>query len=203
MKKITAALALLFTALSANAANMAVVTINNYLQNGIITNDAASTANITSIIYDLGAPVNGGATWDSNEGTTLSKGVASNFLSNNRWFQTITFNGLNVAPGSTLSFSGYLNGLDIDLIDTLSPLSVNDKTLDEIGTSLANATMIVFWSNGDSARAKLSQKAWKFSQDLNFSAATSAVPVPAAAWLFASGLVGLLGFRGKKVASNV
>lgn len=197
MKKITAALALSLTALSANAANMASITLSNFVQNGSVTNDAASSANITSIVYNLGTPRNGGATWDSNFGDTLSTGVASNFLSDNRWFQTITFNGLNVAAGTTLIFSRTVNGLDIDLIETLAPLSVSNLTLDEIGSSLVGASMTVFWSNGDSASANLAATPWRQSQELNFRAATSSVPVPAAAWLFATGLAGFAGFRRK------
>ncbi len=197
MKKITAALALSLTALSANAANMATVSLTNFIQNGSITNNAASTASVTSIVYDLGTPSNGNATWDSNFGDTLAAGVASNFLSDTRWFQTITISGLNVSAGSSFQFSGFLNGLDIDLIQTLVPLSVTSDILDEVGTSLVGASMTVFWSNGDSASANLTPKAWRLSQDLNFSATTSSVPVPAAAWLFATGLAGFVGFRRK------
>ncbi len=193
MKKIITAIVLSSAALSANAANLATASLTSFIQTGTISNDAASTASITSVVYTLGTAGNGIATWDSNSGSNLAGGVASGFLSDARYFQTITFGGLNVGAGSSFSFSG----LDIDLIQTLTPLSVTGAVLDEVGTSLVGASMSIFWSNGDSATTSLVQQAWSQTQSLSFTSATSSVPVPAAAWLFATGLAGFAGFRRK------
>jgi hypothetical protein len=197
MKKILAAIALSSIALTASATGVATVNLSSFIQNGTVTNGAASTSNITSIVYSLGTPGVGVATWDSNSGSTLAGGTPSDFLSDNRWFQTITFSGLNVSAGNSFSF----NNLDIDLIEAFSPtLSVSSQTLDGVGTSLINASMSIFWSNGESATTKLIQQAWILEQNLSFKAGPSAVPVPAAAWLFATGLAGFGAYRRKKLA---
>jgi hypothetical protein len=195
MRKILAAIALSSVAFSASATGVATVNLSSFIQNGTVTNGAASTSNITSIVYTLGTAGDGIATWDSNGGSALSGGTPSDLLSNNNWFQTITFSGLNVAAGSSFSF----NNLDIDLITSLSPLSVTGGVLDDVGTSLINASMSIFWGNGETATTKLIQQAWILDQNLSFKAAPSAIPVPAAAWLFATGLAGFGAYRRKKL----
>ncbi len=195
MKKIITALVLSSAALSANAANMATAGLTTFIQRGEITNDAASTANITSIVYTLGAAGDEIATWDINGNDGVAGGVASDFLSNARHFQTVTFSGLNIAAGTSFFFGS----LDIELIESLSPLSVHELVLDTVGTSLVGASMSIFWSNGDTATTSLVQQAWQTPQNLSFTGTggTSSVPVPAAAWLFATGLAGFAGFRRK------
>jgi hypothetical protein len=202
MRKILAAIALSSIALTASATGVATVNLSSFIQNGTVTNGAASTSNITSIVYTLGTPGVGVATWDSNGGGNLANGTPSDFLSDNRWFQTITFSGLNVAAGNSYSFSNFsIGNLDIDLIEAFSPtLSVSSQTLDGVGTSLINASMSIFWGNGESATTKLIQQAWILEQNLSFKAGPSAVPVPAAAWLFATGLAGFGAYRRKKLA---
>jgi hypothetical protein len=193
MKKIITALVLSSAALSANATSLATASLTFFDQNGTVTNNAASTANITSVVYSLGTAGDGIATWDLFGNNGAAGGVASDFLSNGQHFQTVTFSGLNIAAGSSFSFGS----LDIDLIQTLTPLSVTGGVLDTVGTSLVGALMTIFWSNGDTATTNLVQQAWATTQNLSFTGApaVSAVPVPAAAWLFATGLAGFAGFR--------
>ncbi len=179
----------MLTASTAFAANQAAATLTFFDQRGLIENSASSTANITSVIYSLGTADAGIATWD----TGAAGGVASDFLSDSRYFQTVTWNGLNIAAGDTFNFGT----LDIDLITSLSPLSVTGSVLDEVGTSLANATLSLLWSDGGSTTVSLVEQAWRDTQYLSFATQTSAVPVPAALFMFAPALLGLMGYRRK------
>jgi hypothetical protein len=147
-----------------------------FLQSGSFVNDTASAA--TSFVYSLGAPAGGVATWDG-----AGTGTPGEFLADPDFFQTITWSGLAVAPGGTFTFTG----LDIDLIATLTPLSVDAATIDDVGTSLRNAFVAVGFANGSTCRASLRQTGWRVDQSLN---CTTSVPVPEpAAWtLLALGL---------------
>ena len=191
MKRISIAFIISMSAFmaTANAASSATATLSSFIQNGLIANDAASTGNITSVIYSLGTAADGIATWDGGTGG----GVASDFLSDPSYFQTVTWSGLNVAAGDTFNFSG----LDIDLITTFSPLSVTGGVLDTNGSSLVNATLSLIWSDGSTGTVNLVQQAWETTQNLAISSAVSAVPLPAAVWLLGSSLVGFMGMRRK------
>jgi PEP-CTERM motif len=155
---------------SAQAAPVAVAAINggSFLQSGSITNTGTGGATITSVVFSLGTAANGIATWDSGTGG----GVASNFLSDPRWFQTVTWSGLSVAEGGVFNFSG----LDIDFISTLAPLSINEGTIDNVGTTLANAFIGITWSNGQTGSTKLNITGWTVNQNLTIT--PGAVPEP-------------------------
>jgi hypothetical protein len=191
MKKIIIAFIILISAFvtTANAASTATATLSSFIQRGLIANDAGSTGSITSVIYSLGAAADGIATWDSGTGG----GVASDFLSNPRWFQTVTWSGLNVAAGDTFNFSG----LDIDLITSFSPLSVSGGILDTTGSSLVNATLSLIWSDGSVGSVNLIQQAWATTQNLRIGSSVNAVPLPAAVWLFGPALLGFMSMRRK------
>jgi hypothetical protein len=160
-----------------HAASIASVALTGFIQNGTVTNDAASTANITSVVYSLGPAGDGIATWDGSTGG----GVASDFLSNPSFFQTVTWSGLSVAPGTVFNFGG----LDIDLIQTLNPLSVTGSILDDTGASLVGAFVTVTWSDGASGTSPLLQQAWIQPQQFDIASNGAAVPEP--------GVLGLLG----------
>lgn len=197
MKKTLYVFALLtcaFASSSAIAANVATANLSSYIQKGTITNDLGSSANITKIVYSLGVPGDGIATWQLSSGS----GDTSDFLSDPNFYQTETFNALSVAAGSNFQFEG----LDIDLIQTLVPLSVTYSVVDKVGSSLANAILSIFWSDGSKGTAKLAQQAWDSPQYLTITGNNvGAVPVPAAFWLFCSAIAGLASFvRSKQVA---
>lgn len=192
--KLMAAASLLcmpFISSVSTAASVSTAVLQSFIQTGSVMNSASSGGNISAIVYDLGTAGDGIATWD----TGVGGGVASNFLSDPRYFQTVTWSGLSVAPGDVFSFAG----LDIDVITTLTPFSASGAIPLDGGTaSLVNATLSIFWDNGDFGSVSLEQQAWTLTQNLRID---SVVPVPAAVWLFGSGLVGLLGVARRRAAA--
>lgn len=174
----------------ASAGPISTATLTGYIQNGTITNDALSGSAIESIVYDLGVADAGIATWD----TLTDGGSASNFLSDPKYFQTVTWGGLNVSSGSSFTFGG----LDIDLITSISPLSVTGGILDSVGTSLVNASLRIFWSDGSFGSVALDQQAWASTQNLTIDGASpTSVSEPATLALLGLGLAGI-GFSRKK-----
>ncbi|MBI5087158.1 MAG: PEP-CTERM sorting domain-containing protein [Acidobacteria bacterium] len=186
---IGALIALLFTIPASAALVGADVTLTGFIQNIGVTNTSA-TATITSITYSLGPAGDGIATWD----TDTAGGVASDFLSDPQWFQTVTWSGLSIGPGSSWS----TGPLDIDLIVTLLPLNVTGGTLDTTGSSLVGAFFLVNFDSGQTAGANLVQQAWATDQNLTLTEGWGAqIPEPSTLLATAGGLllVGLLRAR--------
>lgn len=191
------AASLLAGASPALAGNIASLNLSSFLQEGSLANNASSSANITSISYSFGTAADGIATWEiaSESPAGFSR---TDFLSDAVHYQTITWSGLSIAPGGTFNFGG----LDIDLIDTLSPLSVTGSTLDEDGDSLdslRNSLVTITWSDGTSDNEALARIGWANNQTLTFVAGDAvAVPEPTTLSLIGGALAGLAIMRRKR-----
>jgi len=162
----------------------AVLDGGSFIQSGSITNDSDGGLNIVTVIYSLGVPADGIATWE-NFSEAPSGFVRSDVLSDGVHYQTISWSGLNVTPGNSFNFSG----LDIDLIVALSPLNVTSLTLGG-PSSLANAFVTVVFDNGATASAPLVQQDWRQTQNLELTGAKP-VPEPAMALLALVGAAGV------------
>ncbi len=197
---------------STMAAGSATVHLNgsNFIQSGSVLNTSAPGVDIVKVVYDLGTQADGIAIWEIDHST----GTHSNFLSGNH-YSTETWNGLSVGSNDSFSFGG----LDIDLIQTATPTNVT-SFMYGASSSLANASVSVFFSDNSWGTANLMQQSWQTDQNLLISATSnsswntadlwqadqnhliSAVPEPETYAMLLVGL-GLVGFMARRRKENI
>jgi hypothetical protein len=165
---------------------------SNYIQSGTVTNNSDGGLNIIQVIYSLGTAADGIATWE-NYSETPAGYVKSGGLADGVHYQTISWSGLNIAPGATFNFGG----LDIDFIQTMSPLVVLSSPLGGPST-LAHAYFSVVFSGGGTSSASLVQQEWGLDQNLTLGG-QQPVPDPGSTLLLLGmGLVGLRAWRKRQ-----
>lgn len=153
---------------------------------GSIANSSTAGYTLDAFSFSFGAPESGIAAWDLDIGLDRTAGgTASNCLVP-RVCQTITWTGLALSPGQSFSWSG----LDVETLVTVSPL----LAIGEPG-ALTNAQLTYWFDSGDVLTG---------APPLDLSSTTTfvvsghtVVPIPAAAWLFASAL-GVFAYMGKR-----
>lgn len=133
-------------------------TLTSFIQSGTVTNTSGSGTNMVEVFYTLGPAGDNVATWDSDSGG----GTAEDPLSDNRYFQSVRWTGLNISPGADFNFSG----LDIDVIVTLDPLIVTGSLPVDMASSLRGGFILAKFSDGSSACAQLIEQDWDIQQDL-------------------------------------
>jgi hypothetical protein len=202
---IAAAAVLAALSLPAQAAfQQATVVLGPDLTTLTVTNSPSSTASVTEVVYSFGGANTGIATFFTD---VAPQNGAPGATRSNFWvalppgpgffeaWQISTWSGLGVAPGAQQVFSGLI----VRLIDNLLPGSqaVTDGP-DTTGTSLANGSITVRWSDGAASTVELAEQPWGQGQTLQLRAEAIPVPAPAAAGLFALGLIGLAGLARRR-----
>ncbi|MGD8933168.1 MAG: VPLPA-CTERM sorting domain-containing protein [Gammaproteobacteria bacterium] len=159
-----------------------------------------SSANAAFITGDLGITGNYGASGGNNLGdaTTITLSSATGTSGTDVIGSTVTFgtpgtinNGaISINPSAAQANVFVIGGWQFDL----STLAITDQTTILL---TMEGTGVLSGNGFDSTAAT-----WTFSSQgaSSYSMTISAVPVPAAVWLFGSGLVGLIAVARRKVA---
>jgi len=184
--------ALLALSINANAATIGTFNYGSFAQNGSATNQHSETLVGVQIdfVADSGSPASG--IWELPPIGSLGNpaGTFTNSPHPQGAF-TVTWSGLNVGTGSSFNYTGLDYG------------GWNGSFVDEglIPFLIGNEFVTLFFGNGSSVSSFFSAGSISGGGQLLFDDAdlvVSAVPVPAAAWLFGSALLGFLGFSRKK-----
>jgi hypothetical protein len=87
---------------------------------------------------------------------------------------------------------GYLNGVETSVTNWFTDIDATNSWFD---MNLTNVDRVVIES-----QAVINGGGWYGMDNFTYNEAVSAVPVPAAVWLFGSGIIGLVGFSRRKKA---
>ncbi len=178
MKKTLALTALALAFAASSAANAASLTFTGNLTNQGDVDTYNFTVTSTSNVSIWTDSFNSGANFDPNLRIFNSAGALIAFNDDNS----------GVASGQTYWDSGIVSTLAADTYTVAISVCCNLYSNSNINAVGANTPL----TRGSFYRININGN--------SVAAATSAVPVPAAAWLFGTGLVGLAGLRRKVAA---
>ncbi|MFM2347157.1 MAG: hypothetical protein RL654_1910 [Pseudomonadota bacterium] len=180
------------TSVAAETRHAAVITLdgNGYLQAGQVLNDSSDGITLTGFWYSMGAQEAGIGVWERYEGGHQALDALAGTSDH---YSTAYWGGLSLGGGQSMRFGG----LDLDRIAATSPVSIDSETIDRIGSSLRHAYVEVLFSDGLRGRVALAAQPWNTTQELTIQVA-SPVPEPAAAAMFATGLLGLTVFGRRR-----
>lgn len=170
---------------SANGSATIFLDGNRFLQAGSVTNHSGPGVYLTQVQYQIGFASAGDAVWQLNSST----GSHFGFIKDN-WYTVEVLTGLHIAPGASFSFGG----LDIDLITSMNPVTVSNTLIDDIGTSLSHASILLSFSDHTFGGVQLNKTGWTVSQNLKVAAS---VPEPQTYALTGMGLA-LAGFVARR-----
>jgi len=134
-------------------------------------------------------------------------------ISNTTYSLSANFNNSNVFTGGTVSIKGKITGLGINTTQTLMTANLTQFATGYSGYVIGFNTANIVCNPLINAYAQCSTNESVFialSKSFNYSTKYSAsgialtsVPIPAAAWLFGSGLLGLVGIARRKKKTSV
>lgn len=187
MRRFIAASIVAFAALSStvNAQSGGTVTLSFFLQNLAFTNTGSTT--MTQFQYSHGPAADNTATFDTQGNDGFAGGTGSDFLSDARYFQTVTWTGLSLSAGANAVFGN----VDLDLISILNPLSIAPQTTTG---GLQNSFVRAWFADGAILSASLANGDWVPNQTLTLGR-VAVVPEPSTFVLLAAGLAGMMALR--------
>ncbi|WP_338414179.1 PEP-CTERM sorting domain-containing protein [uncultured Sphaerotilus sp.] len=161
-----------------------------YLQAGEVMNQSDAGISVTGVTYSMGAPEDGVGVWEDY----LSDGRhADRLAGSSTHYSTQVWNGLQLASQSVWTFGG----LDLDRIVHASTGQVDSQNLDFGGASLRYASVMLTFSDGYCAEARLAALGWDVTQVLHIGDVVTPVPEPAQGLMLLSGL-GMVLFGRRK-----
>jgi hypothetical protein len=181
----------------AGALHAATVTLDGdwYLQAGEVFNQSDTGILVTGLTYSMGAQVDGAGVWEDY----LSDGRHADRLSgSSAHYSTQVWTGLQLASQATWTFGG----LDLDRIIHASSGEVDSQNLDFSGASLRYASVMVTFSDGYCAKARLDALGWDVTQVLHLGDAVTPVSEPTQGLMLVAGL-GVVLFGRRKAGRKV
>lgn len=167
----------------------------------------------TTTSYDLPIDTYGGLTWNNLGVVSANYNPSSGYNNGTVSGDYAAFNGSSyplTVTGAVYNFIGaYLtgawnDGLNIDVVGKLNGVELYNQSITVNTTSATwfefnflGIDELIFTSSGG-IDAGFSGSGTHFAMD-NFTYST--VPVPAAVWLFGSGLLGIVGFSKRKITA--
>ena len=162
------------------------------------------TWTINDLVFDDGGTGNGSFVYNQNTGLfsdiSISTTDGTTLLGHSYTRLGPIFVG--PAPGDPASFMSILSGTGVPtLLDTAFALSFVSPLTNAGGSSALLETSVEYQCNTPGFCGTASGTDVKFKRFIVSGSVQATVPVPAATWLFGSGLLGLIGIARRKKAA--